>query len=212
MIKSVLDLDKSRQALFVALPILLIVVIVLAYFGIRSFNKSTSAITELHDQLTQAQKQQSADEDDDDDDEIAGKADKYSWAQTDEDVELYVPLHTFSPVHKNEIDVKITNKHLRVTIRREQYLNDEFFSMVNADDCCWYLDNNNADRPVLTIALIKAVQGKGSSWDYILEKDASLIRKKRTKLPDMGGDFPPIHNIDTSDPASMRAALAAVSK
>jgi len=216
MIESIFKIDKSNQ-MMIAIPIIVLIAIVLIYYGINSFNKGTSAISEFHEQLANAklfQEQHLAggeevDDEIDDVTEGGGETDKYLWSQTTEDVEVSIPLQPFAPIHKNEINVKITNKQLKVILRRENYLEDEFFSVVLAEDCCWYLDNNNAEHPFLHLSLVKGVQGKDSTWDYVLEKDSVLAKKKKIKIP-KGGDFPPIHNIDPNDPASLKAALNAL--
>ncbi|KAI2496390.1 hypothetical protein MHU86_18126 [Fragilaria crotonensis] len=86
----------------------------------------------------------------------------YEWEQTLETVTLYVD----APPGKKAKDfvVRITATHLQVGLRGHDslFLDDDFSSLVDTTESCWFLE----DAGVLQIVLQK--QRRGETWEQVL--------------------------------------------
>jgi hypothetical protein len=63
----------------------------------------------------------------------------YSWTQSEEEMELVVPLPS-SDVKSKEVQVKFKPQSVLVTCRKETLLDLELFERVDVDGCTWTLD------------------------------------------------------------------------
>jgi hypothetical protein len=135
-----------------------------------------------------------------------GKTDKYEWNQTDEEVDVEIPLTKFDPTPTvREINVSFKGSALKVTVRREVYIEGEFFEKVKVDDCCWTLERTT-DSVTLQLSLVKSVSADGKThryWPCVLKGDPMV------NIP--RGSLPSVETLDPSDPAAIKQAMKAVS-
>lgn len=133
-----------------------------------------------------------------------GSTDKYSWDQNHEAVDVNIPLNQFDPSPAvKDIDVSITPRYLKVSIRKEVYLEGYFSEKVNADDCCWTLDRE-VDNTVLCLSLIKAKPSEDDLWPCLLDGEPPINLPRRR--------MPSVETLDPSDPTAMQRARKALKR
>ncbi len=133
-----------------------------------------------------------------------GSTEKYSWDQNEEAVDVSIPLTKFDPPPTvREIDVSFKARYLKVTIRREVYLEGYFHDKVNAEDCCWTLERD-IDNTILALSLIKAQSSDSDLWPCLLDGEPHInLPRKR---------MPSIETLNPSDPTAVKRAMAALKK
>jgi hypothetical protein len=129
------------------------------------------------------------------DSSIEGQTDKYEWHQSEDEIEMKLSLQSYGEgITAREVDVSLSPKHLKVTIRRQVIIDDDFCDSIRSDDSCWFLDTASQE---ITIHIEKATPtAKKDFWSYILKNDR--------KGPD-------VHHLDANDPDSVAAAIKKVS-
>lgn len=133
-----------------------------------------------------------------------GSTDKYSWDQNHEAVDVSIPLNSFDPVPTvREIDVSIKPRYLKVTVRREVYLEGYFHDLVNAEDSCWTLDRE-VDSTVLSLSIIKSKPSEDNLWSCFLDGEPHINLPRRR--------MPSIETLDPSDPSAVRQAMKSLKK
>lgn len=67
--------------------------------------------------------------------ELGGKTDRYEWAQTENDVEIRIPLQ--EGTSKDAIKCKITSRGLDLNIRGGEAIQGEWFEPIVTDESAW---------------------------------------------------------------------------
>lgn len=132
-----------------------------------------------------------------------GSTEKYDWDQTMEEVDVIIPLDKFDPIPSTrELDISIKQNHLRITIRRELYIDGDFYEKVRSEDSYWTLERE-VDRSVISLSLIKLrpAEKKSELWACVLKGDPQIM------IP---YDGPTVETIDPTDPAAVKRAASAV--
>lgn len=87
----------------------------------------------------------------------------YEWEQSLDSVTLYIDA---PPDRKaKDFRIEITTKHLKVGLKDHDrfFLEEDFHSLVDTTESCWYLEDNG----VLQIVLTK--QHRGETWTCVLK-------------------------------------------
>ena len=110
----------------------------------------------------------------------------YSFSQTLESVDVYVPVRT--GVKSRDIDVKITGTSLRVGVKGETpILDGKLHDKIKLDDCTWTL----IDNKLVHVYLEKLDNKKW--WSCVLAGEKEIDTKKvvpeNSKLSDLDGDI-----------------------
>jgi hypothetical protein len=116
---------------------------------------------------------------------LSGKADHYSWTQSDIEIELFFNLQTFlndypNPVFlKKDLTITIQKKNLLIELKGESILNKTFFNEVQQDECYWQFDTDDDNSLIVWIILYKKVATKlGSYWENIfICEDQAVVQK-----------------------------------
>jgi CS domain len=97
----------------------------------------------------------------DGEDGIAKAEDDFSWTQTEEELEVMVPL----PIHvkSKDVQVKYLPQSIQVKCRKEPLLSLSLFERIDPDGCTWTLDRDG-DEQKLVITLEKV---EAASWPRI---------------------------------------------
>lgn len=94
-------------------------------------------------------------------DGVAKAEEGYSWTQTDEEVEVVVPLP--KDATSKDIQVKYHPKSMEVKCRKEPLVSLSLFARVDPDGCTWTLDHDG-DQSKLVVTMEKA---DPTSWPRI---------------------------------------------
>lgn len=94
-------------------------------------------------------------------DGVAKSEDGYSWTQTEDEVEVVVPLPNGATA--KDANVKYMPKSIEVKCRKEPLLALSLFDRVDPDGCTWTLDRDG-DESRLVITMEKA---NPASWPRI---------------------------------------------
>jgi len=89
----------------------------------------------------------------------------YSWSQTDEEIEIQVPL-LLSATKKN-VQVIFKRNSTLITVRIEEEEHNyhiKLYASIDIDSCTWTLDNSSLKKKVLVITMEKSEQ---LSWPRI---------------------------------------------
>jgi hypothetical protein len=89
-------------------------------------------------------------------DGVAKKEQDYSWTQTEEELELVVPLPDLDVASK-EITIKFKPQFVQISCRKEPLVNLELFERVDVDGCTWTLERG-ADAKKLIVTMEKIEQ------------------------------------------------------
>lgn len=183
-----------------------VVLIVVVGVFIVYFATATSEQKKLQDELNNI-RQHSQNGDDDDSDGIptstGGSTDKYSWDQTEDALDVAIPLDEFLPTPTvREIDVSIKAGHLKVTIRRTVYIEGNFYDKVRVDDCYWTLERESLEKATLQLSLIKQRSSESDLWPHVLIGDPMINLPRRS--------MPSVETVDPSNPSSVRNAVKSV--
>ena len=93
----------------------------------------------------------------------------YEWEQTLETVTLYVDAPSPQTTTAKDFIVNITTKHLQIGLSQNQnqfFLDDDFYSLVDKTESCWFLEDNH----ILQIVLQK--QKRAETWECVLQGEA----------------------------------------
>lgn len=93
-----------------------------------------------------------------------GKTDEYTWSQSDDEVEIVVPVPT--ECDKKNISVQFKTKSINVAVDGKQILSGNLFASVHPDDCTWTLSKGKSR--VLTVSLEKVNQD--TNWSSLLKE------------------------------------------
>lgn len=94
-------------------------------------------------------------------DGVAKAEEGYSWTQTDEDIEVVVPLPAGAT--PKDVSVKYLSKSLEVKCQKEPMVVLSLFARVDPDGCTWTYDRSG-DQTNLVITMEKA---DPASWPRI---------------------------------------------
>lgn len=94
-------------------------------------------------------------------DGIPKSEENYSWTQTDDEVEVVVPLPTGST--SKDVNVKYLPTKVEVKCRKEPLVSLSLFARVDPDGCTWTLDRDG-DESKLVITIEKA---DATTWPRI---------------------------------------------
>jgi hypothetical protein len=87
---------------------------------------------------------------------------KYSWTQSEEELELVVPLNTYSndtTVAAKDVSVQFKPQKIQVNQHKEPILLIELFERVDVDGCTWTLDKgSDGQNPKLVVTMEKMEQ------------------------------------------------------
>lgn len=114
-----------------------------------------------------------------------GKTDKYTWTQTLQALEVYVPVRP--GVKAKQICCDITGGTLKVGIKGEtMVLDGKMHSKVKPDDCMWTLIDNK------TVQITMEKFDNMKWWDCVMVGDVGINTKKivpeNSKLGDLDGE------------------------
>mmetsp|Transcript_4175 Transcript_4175/g.6328 ORF Transcript_4175/g.6328 Transcript_4175/m.6328 type:complete len:363 (-) Transcript_4175:243-1331(-) len=101
----------------------------------------------------------------DGEDGIAKTEEGYSWTQTEEEIEVVVPLA--KDALAKEIHVKFMPKSLKVNFRKESVLDLQLFERVDPDGCTWTLDKAQKDAADVRNLVITLEKNSETSWPRI---------------------------------------------
>lgn len=87
----------------------------------------------------------------------------YAWTQTDEEVEIVVPLPKDATA--KEINVKYLSKSVQIKFRKESLLRLDLFARVDPDGCMWTLDKVNTKKERNLVVTLE--KGEATSWPRI---------------------------------------------
>ncbi|KAG7341282.1 HSP20-like chaperone [Nitzschia inconspicua] len=84
-------------------------------------------------------------------DGVAQKEDGYSWTQSEEEIELVVPLPetTTGTTSKNDVSVIFKPKRVQVQVKNTSFptiLSIDLFERVDVDGCTWTVENGKGDK------------------------------------------------------------------
>ncbi|KAL1522828.1 hypothetical protein AB1Y20_017797 [Prymnesium parvum] len=98
-----------------------------------------------------------------------GEGSGYTWAQTDEEVEISVPLG--ATTRARDISCQITSSTIALACSGSQILQGRLHRSVNAEDCDWKIENSpEGNARLLTITLIKTEPTRGNQhWTSVLQ-------------------------------------------
>lgn len=94
----------------------------------------------------------------------------YSWTQTDEEVEIIVPLHskdgsvlTLADAKAGNLKVKFLTKKLRIQFCGEELLSLDFFASIDPDGSTWTLDSGTEN----VMLIVTCEKASAVSWPRI---------------------------------------------
>lgn len=189
----------DRNTIGIGALIIIVIVSVAIIFIANRFDEQGKLNKELSDAYNPAE----------DDDKNAnargtgGSTEKYDWDQTMEEVDVVIPLDKFDPIPSTrELDISIKQNHLRVTIRRELYIDGDFYEKIRSEDSYWTLERE-VDRSVISLSLIKLrpAESKSQLWACVLKGDPQIM------IP---FDGPTVETLDPTDSAAVKRAVSAV--
>jgi hypothetical protein len=97
----------------------------------------------------------------DGEDGIAKSDEDFSWTQTEEELEVVVPLP--GDVQSKDVHVKYSPQTIQVKYRKEPLLSLSLFERIDPDGCTWTLDRDGEEkRLVITMEKVEA-----ASWPRI---------------------------------------------
>lgn len=139
-----------------------------------------------------------------DDRPIVGKTDRYEWTQTNEEIEVYIPLSKYGDsISSREVNVTIGTYKFSVVVRREVIFTEEFSHAVKVDDSCWMIDNNTIGDPHIWLTLTKSQPTvRNQHWKSLFKGGPEI---------NVGKLGPPVHAFDVNDKDSIRNAMKSVS-
>merc|ERR1711935_623492 len=70
---------------------------------------------------------------------VASQEDGYNWTQTEEEVEVVVPLPD-DDIKSKDIKLKFKPRHIEILCQGEQRVSFEIFEKVDVDGCTWTID------------------------------------------------------------------------
>jgi hypothetical protein len=138
---------------------------------------------------------------------ISGSTPRYTWKQSDQDVDIFIPIEEYSKssVVKSDIKIDIKASFITVSIAGETILNDDFFAAVIPDECNWQIEELEDKKRQLCINVYKrAPTSKGNHWKFILLADE--------KLNQSAADGVPIYDRSYEDSSNIDKKLAKTSK
>jgi hypothetical protein len=68
---------------------------------------------------------------------VSGQTDRYSWAQSNQEVDVFVPVS--ETVKKKDIVCNITGFHLNLTVAGVEIINGALFAEIDPSECNWQL-------------------------------------------------------------------------
>lgn len=138
---------------------------------------------------------------------ISGSTPRYTWKQSDQEIDIFVPIEEYSQssVSKSDIKLDIKASFITLSIAGETILNDDFYAAVIPDECNWQIENLENKKRQLCINIYKRVPtSKGSHWKFILLADENLNKS--------AADGVPIYDRSFEDSSRVDSRLAAVRK
>jgi hypothetical protein len=97
----------------------------------------------------------------DGEDGIAKAEDDFSWTQTEEELEVVVPLS--ADIQSKDVQVKYLPRSFQVKCRKEPLISLSLFERIEPDGCTWTLDRDGEEkRLVITLEKVEA-----ASWPRI---------------------------------------------
>ena len=97
-------------------------------------------------------------------DGIAKDENGYKWTQTDEELEINVPISSDTLTKQIKVDYLPT--HIQVWLQKEMVLRIDLFSRIDPDGCTWTIEkgSKNEKKSVLVITCEKV---EAISWPRI---------------------------------------------
>lgn len=130
---------------------------------------------------------------------ISGSTPRYTWKQSDQDVDIFIPIEEYSKSSAVKSDIKIDIKasFITVSIAGETILNDDFFAAVIPDECNWQIEDLEDKKRQLCINVYKRVPtSKGNHWKFILLADEKLNQSAADGVPIYDRSYEDSSNID----------------
>jgi hypothetical protein len=150
---------------------------------------------------------------------LQGQTDRYSWSQTNQEVDIYVPVD--KEVTKQQISCKILSDRLTLKVGPKTIIEGSSFADVVPDECNWQLgctkfhimssksfhviifvlDGTGNDRKIW-ITLFKARRSEqGRFWRSAIRGDLDINPAKNER---------PVYDVNPDDPDSVRSAMEQV--
>lgn len=111
------------------------------------------------------------------------QAGKYTWNAGEEEgsgeIQVWVPIE--DGVKGKDLDIKITQKQLKVGVKgQEPIIDDVPFRTLECEDCSWEIDKDKDGKRCVVLTLAK--KGKWDNWEYLvkcedLPADTTLTQK-----------------------------------
>ena len=108
---------------------------------------------------------------------IAGTTPKYDWTQSEQEIDIYIPIQEYSKgrITKPDIQIDIKTSFIIVTIAGETILNDTFFAAVVPDECNWQIEDLENSNRRLWINIFKRIPTtRQNHWKFILAGDQNI--------------------------------------
>ena len=116
----------------------------------------------------------------------SGATSRYSWKQSDEEIDIYIPIQEYKSgsVTKSDIKVDIRASFIAVTIAGETLLNDIFYAAVVPDECNWQIESTGDSGRRLWINIYKRIPTtKQNHWKHILIADQNVKAAQADDFP-----------------------------
>jgi len=87
----------------------------------------------------------------------------YTWTQTDEEIEIIVPLASSKASNSRDVCVNFYSKKITLLYKKDQVLSLDLYTSIDVDGCTWTLDRNSKETSVV----ITCEKSDAISWPRI---------------------------------------------
>ena len=143
-------------------------------------------------------------------DKMKGETAQYRWTQSCHEMEMFIPVP--ADTTRSHVQCSFTSSTFTMSIAAtdsDSSINiaGAYYERVVPDDCNWQLDGDGATRVVWVILQKAAPTVTKKHWPCVVQGHVELSQPGATTGDADAGSGPPVHHIDSSDPAAMIAAM-----
>ena len=131
-----------------------------------------------------------------DPDGFGGKTDRYTWTQTDEEVEVYVPVD--AETTKKQVACQFRSGSLRLSVGDQVLIDGNTCKTIDPEECTWQLERGSDETKVWITLVKKEPTSKNQHWQCVVLGDAEIDPLK------FG---PRVMTVDANNPDSIAAAV-----